>query len=83
MNSIGWGFAIVGVAMFVFAWLFYLRYDIRRWLRERGPRQQMIREEREAREQELARLREELAAKYLASGQPKQSDSGTTRTGQP
>jgi hypothetical protein len=37
----------------------------------------MIREEREAREQEIARLREELASKYLASADSKRSGSAT------
>jgi hypothetical protein len=48
---------------FTYAW--YFRHDLRRWWIERQPRRQLEREAAAEREAELARLRDELADKYL------------------
>jgi hypothetical protein len=71
------GTAGVFVLLCVFAWVYYLRNDIARWYRERGPRRQMEREAALQREQELTRLRDELAAKYLPPGGLKPPAEGT------
>jgi hypothetical protein len=55
-------------AMLLFAWGFYFRRDLNRWWVERGPRRRLAQEAAREREAELARLREELAGKYLRPG---------------
>ena len=77
MSPIGYASAVIFVLLIVSAWLFYLRHDIRRWFRERGPRRQMEREDAEKRQQEVDRLREELAAKYLAPGGKRPPPAGS------
>ncbi len=61
---------LLALLMFGFTWLYYFGDSIARWWRERGPRQQIAREAAQEREAELARLRDELAAKYLATPPP-------------
>ena len=69
--------ALLTLAMVVFTWTYFLREDIRRWLRERGPRQQLAREAAQERQQELDRLRDELASKYLPPGSPEPPSPNT------
>jgi hypothetical protein len=70
MTRMGLTFALATLVMVVFTWVYFLREDIGRWLRERGPRRQLAREAAQERQQELARLRDELASKYLPPGSP-------------
>ncbi len=58
-------YAALFFGMVAFCWIYFLRRDIYRWWIERGPRRQMAMEAAAERQAELARLREELAAKYL------------------
>jgi hypothetical protein len=60
--------AAISALLLGFAWLYYFRRDIHRWWRERGPRRKLAQEAAREREAELARLRDELAAKYLPPG---------------
>jgi hypothetical protein len=75
------GLQIISAAAFfvlmAFAWTFFFRRDIRLWWRERGPRRQLAIEAAREREAELARLRDELAGKYLRPGvgRPPAADS--------
>jgi len=62
-------FIVLFAVCFSLTYLLFFRRDIARWWRERGPRRQLAREAAAAREAELARLRDELAAKYLADDQ--------------
>lgn len=70
MTRFGWFCAIFFVVAIAFAWIYYFREDIQQWWRERGPRRRMIAEEQAARRQEMERLREELANKYLTPPKP-------------
>ncbi len=67
----------VFLALMAFAWGYYFRRDMLRWWLERGPRRQLAREAAREREAELARLRDELAGKYLRPGvgRPPAADS--------
>jgi len=63
------GLQIAAAAAFfltiAFCWVFYFSGEIRRWWRERGPRRKLALAAAIEREAELARMREELASKYL------------------
>ncbi len=76
MTLTGLGFAILFVLLVVFAWAWFFWTDIRRWLRERGPRRQLAQEIAREREAELQRLRDELAAKYLTDSAAKPPPPG-------
>jgi hypothetical protein len=65
MSPISLGFEISFFVLVAVAWAWYFRAEIARWRRERGPRRQLAREAAAEREAELARLRDELAEKYL------------------
>ncbi len=71
MNPVSLLFGSLFSVLVVFAWLWFFQRDIKRVWRERGPRRQLAREAAAEREAELARLRDELAAKYLADGAAK------------
>ena len=75
MNPVAVGFALATLAMVVFSYLYYFRADVVRWRRERGPRRQIARELAAEREQELKRLHDELAEKYLRAG-PQEPPAG-------
>jgi hypothetical protein len=65
MNGIQTVAAVAFGVMIAFCWLYYFRHNIFGWWRERGPRRQLAQEAAQQREEELTRLREELASKYL------------------
>jgi F0F1-type ATP synthase membrane subunit b/b' len=67
MNGVDYGFAAAFVVFVVFCWIYYFRGDIRRWWDERGPRRELAREAARERQEEVQRLRDELASKYLSS----------------
>jgi hypothetical protein len=73
------GYAAAGAffLMVAFCWIFYFRYDIRRWWVSRGPRRQLAMELAAEREAELERLRDELAAKYLDPNAAKRPTQGS------
>jgi hypothetical protein len=62
------GLIVLVVALVTFAWVYFLRNEIRQWWIERKPRQRLKREMAEERQREMARLRDELASKYLPPG---------------
>jgi len=66
MTWLGFGFFVAFVVMVAVTWWYFFRYDIVRYFREYGPRRQLAKEMAREREAELQRLRDELAAKYLA-----------------
>lgn len=68
MNKIQITFVIVFIFLILFSWAYYFWGEIKRRWRERGPRRQIAREAAREREAELARLRDELASKYLPPG---------------
>ncbi len=75
MNAIAAASLAVFALCIAFTYGWFFRTDLMRWWRERGPRRQIAREAAAERETELARLRDELAAKYLAGGD-KPTDPG-------
>jgi hypothetical protein len=66
MTWLGLSFFLVFVFLVASTWWYFFRRDISRFFREFGPRRQLAKEMAQEREAELQRLRDELAAKYLA-----------------
>jgi hypothetical protein len=71
MSELGLGFFFLFVLLVVVTWWYYFRREIVKYFRERGPRRQLAREMAHEREAELKRLRDELAAKYIADSMAK------------
>jgi len=69
--AIGYAAAGLFFVMVAFSWVYFFRREIWRWWISRGPRRQMRMEIAAARQAELDRLRDELAAKYLDPGAAK------------
>jgi hypothetical protein len=77
MSGLGLGAFILFVVLVAITWWYFFRNDIARYFREFGPRRQLAREMAQEREAELQRLRDELAAKYLADGAAKSKPPAT------
>jgi len=77
MNGIQIAAASAFAALIAFCWVWYFRKDIRIWWVERGPRRQLEAEAAVERQQEVQRLRDELASKYLDVRPAKPPRSGT------
>ena len=76
MSMLGFGFFLLFVFLVVVTWWYFFRREIAKYFRERGPRRQLAREMAQEREVELQRLRDELAAKYLAESAAKSPPPG-------
>lgn len=66
MTRLHWILLALVLATWIPAYLWFFHGDLSRWWRERGPKRAEARLARAAYEAEQARLREELAAKYLS-----------------
>jgi hypothetical protein len=65
MTRADWILALTALIAWVAAYAWFFGRNIRRWLQQIRPMREQARKERAEREAAQARLREELAAKYL------------------
>lgn len=68
MTRLQWILLALALATWIPSYAMFFHRDVANWWRGRGPRRAEALREHAAREAEQARLREELAAKYLSSG---------------